>query len=92
MAKKKKIFMFYLDPGHGWMRVPRTMLTELGIADQITRFSFAKGKYVYLEEDKDAATFIRAYRETNNGEIQFTEKYSYNDSSIRTYPSYTVEA
>ena len=92
MAKKNPTFMFYCDPGHGWIRVPRTTLVELGIAEKITRFSYAKGKYAYLEEDLDASTFIKAYATANNNDMpQMKEKYTNKYSSIRDYPSYVVE-
>ena len=90
---KQTAFMCYSDPGHGWIRVPRTMLTKLGIAEKITRFSYAKGKYVYLEEDLDATTFIKAYASANNNtKPPLKEKFSNSYSSIRDYPSYRVEA
>ena len=51
----------YIDPGHGWLKVPRKELHELGIADQITPYSYQRGDWVYLEEDRDWAVFTKAH-------------------------------
>lgn len=48
------------DPGHGWLRVPHTVITLLGIADQISRFSYLDLTYAYLEEDCDLSVFLDA--------------------------------
>ena len=50
------------DPAHGWLTVSLAELQDLGIADDITPFSYintSKG-VAYLEEDCDALRFIRA--------------------------------
>lgn len=70
-------FTFYSDPGHGWLAVPSWVLRLSGVADKITRYSYIKGDTVYLEEDCDHSTFMRAltsreiypfivYKNTNN--------------------------
>jgi hypothetical protein len=53
-------YIFYSDPGHGWLRVKMQELRDLGIMDKITFYSYMSkdGKYAYLEEDVDADTFI----------------------------------
>lgn len=83
-----KTFTLYADPGHAWLKVPVAILTELKIADRITRFSYRRGAYAYLEEDCDLATFVWAYREKHGENPEFTEKHSNRDSRIRSYPSY----
>ena len=50
------------DPGHGWLAVKLSDLKMLGIEADITDFSYIKGKTAYLEEDKDAGTYIRAMK------------------------------
>ena len=57
---RTKAYTYFTDPGHGWLRVKRTELEELGIANEITPFSYARGEWVYLEEDCDMGTFMRA--------------------------------
>lgn len=51
---------FHTDAGHGWLKVNRADIDALGIADQISRYSYQKGDYAYLEEDCDASRFLEA--------------------------------
>lgn len=53
-------YTFFNDAGHGWLRVKRSELVELGIEQQISLFSYIKGDYAYLEEDCDASIFLHA--------------------------------
>ena len=55
-----KTYTYFTDPGHGWLRVTRKELVKLGIDKDITPYSYARGAWVYLEEDLDMATFMRA--------------------------------
>ena len=57
-------FTFHSDAGHGWLEVPRKMLQELGIREQISACSYVKGDRAFLEEDCDAPRFIHALRAT----------------------------
>ena len=50
------------DAGHGWLAVKLADLKMLGIESDITDFSYIKGKTAYLEEDKDATTYINAMK------------------------------
>jgi hypothetical protein len=81
------MFTFHTDPGHGWLEVPRKMLTELGIDKDITPFSYQSGDHVYLEEDCDASKFLEAYSKDRGGLPLIDEKYS-NDTPIRHYQRY----
>lgn len=56
----KKVYTFYSDPGHGWLKVNRQQLIDLDIQDKISICSFQRGNFVYLEEDMDLSTFIDA--------------------------------
>ena len=56
------IYTWITDPAHGWLTVPLAELQDLGIADDISKFSYidtSKG-VVYLEQDIDALRFIEA--------------------------------
>jgi hypothetical protein len=56
------IYNWITDPAHGWLTVPLAELRELGIAGDISQFSYmstSKG-VAYLEEDCDALRFIKA--------------------------------
>ena len=59
--RMKKVFTMYVDSGHAWVKVPRKLLEQLGILKDITYFSYQRGDYVYLEEDGDLDTFMKAY-------------------------------
>lgn len=49
------------DPGHGWLRVPEAELIALGIAGEITFYSYmTRDRHVWLEEDCDLSTFLDA--------------------------------
>ena len=63
------------------------MLVNLGIADKITRYSYVRGDYAYLEEDCDLTTLCMALTERNT-RVKFVEKHSYRDSKIRSYERY----
>ena len=80
--------MNFADPGHSWLRVRRSDLGVLGIADDITSFSFQKGTWVYLEEDCDAGTYFKAARSAG-WSIAIKTRNSNSTSSIRGYPRYT---
>ena len=56
----EKTFSLFHTPGHGYLKVPKTMLTELGITKQITCGSYTLDEWTYLEEDADLGTFIKA--------------------------------
>ena len=57
-----KTYIWANDAGHEWLAVKRTELVELGIANDISIFSYVKGGTVYLEGDCDAARFFDAYK------------------------------
>ena len=87
-----QLFDFYEDPGHGWVKVPKNLLGELGIADKITPFSYERGQYAYLEEDCDMTTFIQALQQRNI-KPEFRTHISRNrDSRIRSYAHYNAGA
>jgi hypothetical protein len=76
------------DPGHGWLEVPRGLLEVLGIQDQITGYSYINNGYVYLEEDLDMSTFVRALKANNSSiELELDEVYQ-ERTAIRDYDRY----
>ena len=44
---------YYQDSGHGWVKVKLSLLQKLGIAEQISTYSYMRKDSVYLEEDCD---------------------------------------
>lgn len=81
-----KKFHFYTDAGHGWLRVEREIVIDLGIAGAISHFSYEKGKYLYLEEDRDAIAFMNAYSAAH-GRPEIVEHYTAR-SGIRGYKNF----
>ena len=81
---------FHSDAGHGWLAVKVGLLEDLGITDQITGFSYIRGKTAYLEEDVDATTFAQAYIAKFGRRFDIEESYK-QYSNIRGYEQYTPE-
>ena len=80
---------FYGDPGHGWLAVKTAELVDLGIAGDISTYSYQKGKSAYLEEDSDAGKYIRAMA-ARGTTVVLMEKHIDGRSPIRSYPSYAA--
>lgn len=79
---------FYSDPGHGWLKVERKELVELGIENQISGYSYQKGDFVYLEEDGDASKFMDAWEKKHDAKLmnsQITYHIADRASKIRSY-------
>lgn len=51
---------YHMDPGHGWLQASYEDLKVLGILGAISACSYRNGDTVYLEEDLDAVTYIKA--------------------------------
>jgi hypothetical protein len=78
---------FYPDAAHGWLQVPRSDLQRLNIEAEITVYSYQSGDLVYLEEDQDCTTYLKAAEAAGwNVEIDHAESVDY--SRIRGLPSY----
>ena len=75
---------FYEDAGHGWLAVPLPLLEKLGIMDQISRYSYMRGRFAHLEEDCDYSRFAAAMHAAG---LSFTVREHHTDkrSKIRGY-------
>ena len=79
---------FYTDPGHGWAKVNKKVLNDLGIAEQISAYSYQRGDYAYLEEDCDLARLMAAAQAAGIT-LKLREQCSRERSSkIRSYRPY----
>ena len=79
-------FDFYSDPAHGWLKVKRQELVELGIESQISGYSYQKGDAVYLEEDSDAPKFTDAWEAKHQIKLMNSQiNFKYRAGRIRTY-------
>jgi hypothetical protein len=76
-------FTYHSDPGHGWLEVPIQTLLSVGLApSDFSAYSYQHRDKVYLEEDCDAAVFIRTY-EQHVGPFVCTDAYLNYDHWIR---------
>lgn len=78
---------YYQDPGHGWIKVKKTVLQRFGIAGDISAYSYQRGDYAYLEEDGDAERLFQAAGRAGIV-IQLNHMHSNKQSKIRAYQSY----
>jgi hypothetical protein len=85
----QKSFDVYSDPGHGWCKVPFSVLRDLGIVEKITCYSYQRNGFAYLEEDCDLSTLVIALRERGITP-KFREHNAFDRRSrIRGYCSYS---
>ena len=68
------MYYFINDPGHGWLRVPKTELRHLNIERKISSYSYQSKLYAYLEEDCDLKTFLDAKNIGTNGTWEEKQK------------------
>ena len=83
-----KTYIWAQDSGHAWLAVKRKELDVLGIADQITNYSYVKGSTVYLEEDADAPCFIAAYEQKHGVKPQMKEGKMWDRNPCRSFARY----
>ncbi len=94
---KNREYVFYEDPGHGWLEVRKSELVELGIADKISHYSYeccnhfnTKFDLAFLEEDCDAPTFCDAFKKKYGCNPSFVYEVERTDPSfIRDLPNYS---
>lgn len=84
---KHMTFTKHNDPSHGWLAVKRSLLEQLGLLDQISPYSYQKGKTVYLEEDGDMTKFLNIL-EAKGFTFSFKESHTNNRSPIRGYQNF----
>jgi len=83
----RPVFLFYSDPGHGWLCVPASVVRRLGVKP--SRYSYAKAGIVYLEEDCDAPAFIKAWRDRHGSDPDIAQITTNHDSFIRSLDHYS---
>lgn len=86
----RRRYVFHSDSGHGWLAVKRADVNALGIAADVSRCSYQRGATVYLEEDRDALLFIRAYETAVGRRPVIREGAAPDRSPIRSYASYVA--
>lgn len=86
----QRIFPFYQDPSHGWVKVKRALLMKVGVAHAISTCSFERKNDVYLEEDSDAPRFIEAYKTMFGVEPKFKSLHTNKSSKICSYNQFNL--
>lgn len=81
-------YTFHFDAGHGWLEVDKKELTDLGIVNAISNYSYKKDGKVYLEEDCDASLFIQKLEEATRQTFKAKEVDDGDRSPIRQYQRY----
>ena len=79
----------YNDPGHGWGKVKRQVLSNLGLVDKVSAYSYQYKDNVYLEEDCDLPLLVQTLFALDV-RVKFVEKSTNKQSRIRSYESYAV--
>ena len=51
---------FFEDGQHGWLKVSKSRLKQLGILSEISGFSYMRKGHVFLEEDVDLSLYVEA--------------------------------
>lgn len=87
--RKQFTVTVYCDPGHAWAKVRKSVLTNLGIADKVSSYSYQRGDYAFLEEDCDLSLLVQALRD-HGTKLCFVEKRTNKQSRIRNYERYSV--
>jgi len=80
----------YNDPSHAWGKVKRKVLDNLGLAQEVSSYSYQYKDNVYLEEDADLSLVCRHLLFNTNVQIKFVEKHTNRDSRIRSYERYVA--
>jgi hypothetical protein len=80
----------YNDPSHAWGKVKRKVLENLGVAQEISSYSYQYKDNVYLEEDADLSLVCRHLLFNTDVQIKFVEKHTNRESRIRSYERYVA--
>lgn len=83
---------WHSDPGHEWLEVSVRDLRGLGIERQISRYSYLRGGYAYLEGDCDAGRYYDAIERNGGAVVLLAESYTDGPSPVRSMQSYSVDA
>jgi hypothetical protein len=92
LIAKDMVFNFHSDAGHGWLAVKTALVRELGLAKEISQFSYMQGQSCYLEEDCDMGKFIMAFRAKFLIDPKIKELESRDNSPIRSMKRFRMEA
>jgi hypothetical protein len=80
-------FHAYNDPGHGWLKVERSILFDYNLEGKISSYSYQNGEFVWLEEDCDAPKLLDAIK-LKGHTVKIKDHYRNSESPIRKYEPY----
>ena len=83
-----KTYIWAIDAGHEWLAVRKSELEQLGIAHQISAYSYQKGSTAYLEGDCDAAVFFDAYKAKHGVEPKTKQGKHWDVQPCRSFAQY----
>ena len=83
-----KTYIWAVDAGHEWLAVKKQELEDLGIANDISSYSYMKGGTAYLEGDCDAARFIDAYKQKHGVEPKTKQGKMWDRQPCRSFDMY----
>src|SRR6056300_1327102 len=83
-----KTYIWAVDAGHEWLAVKKQELEDLGIANDISTYSYQKGGTAYLESDCDAARFIDAYKARHGVEPKTKQGKHWDRQPCRSFDMY----
>ncbi len=89
---KKLSLAFAEDPGHGWLLVTEEQMKEAGIhSGHFSQFSYydPETRTFALEEDCDAALFLKALEKQGIDHTIREQIHSDGDSFVRSWPRIT---
>ena len=86
---RKRTYNLYCDPGHAWLKVPKKDLDLLNLSNKITHYSYMRGSFAYLEEDRDLSVFLDALKQ-QGGEFKVNTHSANKSSRIRNYQPYSA--
>lgn len=91
--KPQSHYIQFADPGHSWVKVSIAECRALGIYDEITRWSYKRGDFLYLEEDADVSTWVLAWREHGVDVAALVDcRHTDRSSRIRSYEPFPDES
>ena len=89
MKQKTFTIIVYSDASHSWGKVKRQVLSNLGLVDKVSAYSYQYKDNVYLEEDCDLSLLVQTLYALDV-RVKFVEKSTNKQSRIRSYESYAT--
>jgi hypothetical protein len=79
---------WYEDSGHGWLAVPLARFPEAETYASSFSFRIASGelRYVLLEEDVDAGTFLKVHTEITRVDVPTFRISDFEGEQLRSLP------